>query len=248
MINDGIQRTDFDIDAFLMIGQSNMAGRGELDGTPGITNPKCYMQRNGRWQPMSEPINPDRGIFAGEYRSGANLCASFADLYARKYERRVGLIPCADGGTSIDLWQPGCELYDHALFCAKLAMRTANLKAILFHQGESNCHGMSTEVYTKRLVSLIEGLRHDLGLPNIPFIAGELTERIDESKWRTTAADTRRYNENFHSLVGVIPNFAVACAKELPLKPDGIHFSTPSLRELGRRYFDIYEKNFAEGI
>ena len=245
MINDGVQRTDFDIDAFLMIGQSNMAGRGELDGTPGITNPKCLMQRNGRWQPMSEPINPDRGIFAGEYRSGACLAASFADLYARRHGVKVGLIPCADGGTSIDLWQPGCELYEHAVFCAKIAMRTSSLKAILFHQGESNCHGMSIEVYTKRLISLIEGMRCDLELPDIPFIAGELSEHIDESKWRVRVADTVRYNENFHSLVGVIPHYAVAEAKELPLKPDGIHFNTTSLRELGRRYFDIYEKNFA---
>ena len=241
MINDGIQSINNEIHSFLMIGQSNMAGRGELDGTPGIMNPLCYMQRNGRWQPMSEPINPDRGIFSGEFRSGACLAASFADLYTKRHGVKVGLIPCADGGTSIDLWQPGELLYDHALFCAKLAMRTSTLKGILFHQGESNCLEMSTEVYTKRLVALIEGLRRDLALTDIPFIAGELSERVDEGKWRITNADTARYNENFHARVGVIPHFAVAPAKGLTMKPDGIHFDTPSLRIFGERYLEKYE-------
>ena len=35
MINDGLQKSDFDIDSFLLIGQSNMAGRREL-GMPNL--------------------------------------------------------------------------------------------------------------------------------------------------------------------------------------------------------------------
>ena len=242
MINDGIQMVENEIHSFLMIGQSNMAGRGELDGTPGIKNPLCFMQRNGRWQTMSEPINVDRPIFEGRFRSGANLCASFADLYAKRHGVKVGLIPCADGGTSINLWQPGCELYDHALYCAKLAMRSSTLKSILFHQGESNAMSMPSEEYEAKLVNVIESLRRDLSLPDIPFIAGELSERVDEELWSTRNSDTARINRIFHSLEGKIPYFRVAEAKELDLKPDGIHFNTPSLRILGERYLEKYEE------
>ena len=41
--------------AFLMIGQSNMAGRGDFGEVEEIKNPLCRMLRNGRWIPMSEP-------------------------------------------------------------------------------------------------------------------------------------------------------------------------------------------------
>ena len=51
--------------SFLMMGQSNMAGRGDTTAVPPIRNSKCSMLRNGRWQPMREPINVDRPVFKG---------------------------------------------------------------------------------------------------------------------------------------------------------------------------------------
>ena len=123
----------------LMLGQSNMAGRGDMGQVKPIRNPLCYMLRMGRWQPMCEPVNPDRGIFEGRFRSGISLAASFADEYSRYFQAPVGLIPCADGGTSLDEWMPGQLLYDHAVMQTKLALRTSQLKAILWHQGESDC-------------------------------------------------------------------------------------------------------------
>lgn len=46
----------------LMIGQSNMAGRGFLHEVPTICNERIQMLRNGRWQMMTEPINYDRPV------------------------------------------------------------------------------------------------------------------------------------------------------------------------------------------
>lgn len=71
------------MDSFLMIGQSNMAGRAELNEVEPIINGHCFMLRMGKWVTMSEPINPDRGI-NGEFFSGISLGASFADGYAKK--------------------------------------------------------------------------------------------------------------------------------------------------------------------
>ena len=131
MLQDGIGKTEFLLDSVLMIGQSNMAGRGELNEVRPIRNPMCYMLRMGRWQPMSEPVNPDRSLFDGRYRSGVSLAASFADDYARQLGRPLGLIPCADGGTTLSQWMPGEPNYDYALALAKLAMRSSRLTAIL---------------------------------------------------------------------------------------------------------------------
>ena len=59
MIVDGSGKDLDSITSFLMIGQSNMAGRGDFGEVEPISNPMCYMLRMGRWQRMSEPINPD---------------------------------------------------------------------------------------------------------------------------------------------------------------------------------------------
>lgn len=135
-INDGLHEAAQGIRSFLLVGQSNMAGRGDLTPENTITAPDCFMLRMGRWQPMSEPINVDRAVAEGAVpRSGANLAASFAAQLQKETGAKIGLIPCADGGTRISQWQPGEVLFDHAVFQAKLAMRTSALTAILWHQG-----------------------------------------------------------------------------------------------------------------
>ena len=73
-INDGLHEAAADIHSFLLVGQSNMAGRGDLTKENAITAPDCFMLRMGRWQEMSEPINVDRAVVEGAVpRSGANL-------------------------------------------------------------------------------------------------------------------------------------------------------------------------------
>lgn len=65
------------IKSFLMLGQSNMAGRGFLNEVDPIYNEKIKMLRNGQWQMMTEPINYDRPV------SGVGLAASFADAWSK---------------------------------------------------------------------------------------------------------------------------------------------------------------------
>ena len=52
-INDGLHEAAADIHSFLLVGQSNMAGRGDLTKENAITAPDCFMLRMGRWQEMS---------------------------------------------------------------------------------------------------------------------------------------------------------------------------------------------------
>ena len=182
-INDGNFIGGEDLYSFLMIGQSNMAGRGDIADVPPINNFRCYMLRNGRFLRMSEPINPDRAIFEGKFRSGISLAASFADELAKSMKIRVGLIPCADGGTGIDTWQRGGILYDHAVFMARLAMRTSKISGIIWHQGESDCESdVGLQGYKRKLTELIENLRSDIGINNLPFVMGELSENIS-AEW-----------------------------------------------------------------
>ena len=236
---EGIQSNDELVDAFLMIGQSNMAGRGDFGDVPDIKNPLCLMQRNGRWQPMSEPINPDRSIFGITLHSGVNLAASFADEYAKRFGRRVGLIPCADGGTSIVDWQPEEPLYENAMNCVRLAKRNSCIKGILWHQGENDCLSMETlYAYPKLFYRFFDSLLRDIGVTNLPIIIGELPHGIAE-KFHLDGRE-KIFNDHLPTLIKKYPNATLVSSKGLSLKADGIHFNSASLREFGKRYFEGY--------
>lgn len=240
MIQDGITAAHGQIISFLMIGQSNMAGRGDIVDVKPIDNPLCYMLRMGRWQKMSEPINPDRAIYQGTYRSGSNLCASFADAYAKYYDQKIGLIPCADGGTRIEQWMPGEILYDHAVMMAQLACRTSRLGGILWHQGESDCNEVDIACYKERFRAMVTALRKDLGAEELPFVFGELSENI-APQWKV-GEYPKQMNCLFRELEKEVPNCKLVSARGLTLKPDGIHFNSQSLREFGTRYFQAYRE------
>lgn len=239
MIYDGIHMDENMVGSILMLGQSNMAGRGDMGQVKPIRNPLCYMLRMGRWQPMCEPVNPDRGIFEGRFRSGISLAASFAAEYAKHFGCPVGLIPCADGGTEISQWMPGELLYDHAVMQTRLALRTSQLKAILWHQGESDClSDEAVAAYRHKFLHIITSLRKDLGAENVPVILGELPQQMG-ANWKTEGRE-RQLNGILRQLAMEVPNCAVASSFGLTMKPDGAHFDSPACREFGKRYFEKY--------
>ncbi|MGO3498251.1 MAG: sialate O-acetylesterase, partial [Staphylococcus equorum] len=48
--------------SILLIGQSNMAGRGFIDSVKPIVDERIQVLKNGRWQMMDEPIHSDRSV------------------------------------------------------------------------------------------------------------------------------------------------------------------------------------------
>ena len=241
MIRDGLQNQNGKpIRSFLLIGQSNMAGRGDIGSVPAIENPNCHMFRMGRWQKMREPINPDRGIFEGSTRSGVGLGASFADEVAVRLGCQVGLIPCADGGTTIDQWEEGGVLFDHAVLMTRLAMRTSTLSGILWHQGESDCN-VTDEIcaaHKEKFRTMITALRRELGAEELPLLIGELSRYFAPGYRMENRHLT--LNRQYHELVTEIPHSAVISSEGLTLKEDGLHFDTSSLRTFGKRYAEAY--------
>ena len=227
--------------SFLMIGQSNMAGRGDFGEVPEIKNSSCFMLRNGRWQTMSEPINPDRAVFGTKFHSGVGLAASFADEYEKHFNDNVGLNPCADGGTSISERQPGEVLFDNAIAQAKLAQRTSEIAGILWHQGENDSiNKADVEKYSERFKNTIDTLKNELKLSaDIPVIIGALGDFVGEYQ----NGKCRYFNEINAIIKELSTEYgAFVSAKDLTRKDDGIHFNSASYREFGKRYFTEYLK------
>ena len=225
------------IHSILIIDQSNMAGRGFFSEVEPIENERLKVLRNGRWQGMYSPVNPDRPF------SGVCLAESFADAYSKEKNVDVGIIPCADGGTSLDQWQPGGLLFDHACYMAELASRTSTIAAILWHQGEADCPSDRYPFYEEKLTNIINEFRKRLNLYDVPFIMGGLGDFLTDCQYSTMQVEN--YAKVNEALINVAKNnemTAFVSAKGLGANPDNLHFSAKSLREFGIRYYNEFLK------
>ena len=136
----------------LLIGQSNMAGRGFVEEADKVPHPRVVMlDKNNKWVPAVDPVHYDKR------RAGVGLCRTFANMLAEdNHDCVIGLIPAACGGSSLIHWKPGVYFkptksnpYDDAVNRAKHAMQQGTLTAILFHQGEAD--GKRAKVYHQYL-------------------------------------------------------------------------------------------------
>ena len=226
------------IHSFLLIGQSNAAGRGYLhEAEPLETcDGRLLVARNGLWLKMFRPVNPDRKF------SGTCLAETFAKAYAEANpDIQVGIIPCADGGTFLDEWQPGQILFENAVHCAKLAMRTSRLMGILWHQGESDCEPALYPLYAEKLQRMIDGLRAALGMPEIPILLGGLGDFLKVHAERDFLKNYIHINDALQHVADADPRCAYVSAVGLTGNPDNLHFNAASLAAFGYRYFDVWK-------
>lgn len=226
------------VHSILIIGQSNMAGRGFKEEVEPIKNDDLYVLRNGRWWPMYVPVNPDR------VTAGINLVESFADLYAKEYDATVGIIPCADGGTCLDQWEVGGAIFDHACYMAELAQRTSNIVAVLWHQGESDCSPERYPLYEQKLTVILNAFREKLGLQNVPFLLGGLGDYLKNYYAEDIAHNYVYVNKALRKIANEQPMTGFVSAEGLGANPDNLHFSAKALREFGVRYYNEFSKLF----
>jgi hypothetical protein len=225
------------IHSFLLIGQSNMAGRGYLRDVGQIYDEQIKVLVNGRWQTMTEPINFDRPT------AGIGLAASFAATWRMEnQEEQIGLIPCADGGTSLDDWNIGGALFENAIFQAKVAQRTSKLSGLLWHQGENDSFAGRSETYYDTLSNIVEALRRELEAPEIPFIAGELGHFLRDGRYGKYFTEYNQVNQAIQRYTHTKPNAYFVSASELTSNDDGLHFNAISQRIFGVRYFKAYSQ------
>lgn len=214
-----------------------MAGRGFINEVPPIYNERIQMLRNGRWQMMTEPINYDRPV------AGVSLVSSFADEWcSENKEDTIGLIPCAEGGSSLDDWAIDKVLFRHAISEAKFAMETSELAGILWHQGETDSFNGNYKTYYKKLLLIIETLRKELNAPDIPLIIGGLPDFLGKEGFGKNCTEYALVNKELEKFASEQDNCYFVTAKGLTSNPDGIHIDAVSQRKFGLRYFEAFSK------
>ncbi len=221
---------DTNFHLYLLVGQSNMAGRGKLDAASKMVDSAIFaLDSNGRWAYAIDPIHFDKPAV------GVGPGISFAKTILSESTEpslRIGLIPCAVGGTSINLWFAGqrdpvtkAYPYDDAIRRAKAAMKSGVLKGILWHQGGSDNTPEKAVGYLDKQLAVIHNFRQDLG-GEFPFVLGE----------QGHFKDVQVINEIVRGIPGMLPKVALVSTEGLADIGDGLHFDTRSVRELGSRY------------
>ncbi|MBR4288793.1 MAG: sialate O-acetylesterase [Clostridia bacterium] len=222
------------IHSFLLIGQSNAAGRGFSEEVEVISDDRISVLRNGRWRKMYVPVNGDR------VTSGICLIESFAQRYAEEKGVEVGIIPCADGGSNLDQWQVGSLLFDHACFMASLASRTSTIAGVLWHQGESDCDAHRYPLYEEKLTKIFAAFRKKLGLYDVPFLVGGLGDYLKDCPRSEKYKNYPYINAALQSYAEKTAMTGFVSAEGLEANPDNLHFSAKALREFGLRYYDKF--------
>jgi uncharacterized membrane protein YgcG len=231
---------------YLMFGQSNMEGAGVIEAQDRLTNDRVKVISDitcsnlnrvyGNWYVASPPLNRCWfGIGPGDYFGKAMADAMPSAI-------TIGLVPASVSGTPIELYQKSAPLgrngadippqfaggYAWLLDLAKKAQEAGVIKGIIFHQGETNTADPQWKFKVQEIVS---DLRKDLGIGEVPFLAGELL-------YADYGSCCHWHNPEVNKLPDLIPNAYVISASGLA-GADTAHFTTASYREFGKRYATV---------
>ena len=225
-------------EVYLLIGQSNMAGRGKMADAPRIATDRVYkFGTNGTWEVATPPVHWDGG--RGGFGPGLPFGRAMADA---KPGVTIGLVPCAVGGTSLSHWMPHNGVcYTNALAKTRLALASGGrLKGVIWHQGEADSWNERTSGnYGKRIGILVRQLRKEFGDPNLPFVGGEVAPFYSVSIERKGGTSfVSAVNAQERAALAALPATGYVTAEGLKHGDGGdiVHFEPSSAAELGRRY------------
>lgn len=239
-------------DVWLMAGQSNMQGVGNMDGAARPDKLIRVFTMGRSWRLAEDPLHvlgesPDKvhndGLQysakrAADYRKNNPKGVGPGMFFAKEMLARTGvpqgLIATAHGGTSMEQWNPthrtkgGDSLYYSMLESARATGQP--VAGVLWYQGESDAGPDAAPKYTAAMKKLVATTRRDLRLPALPWVTVQIGRFVSEGigNWWNVVRDEQR------RLPAVIKHLETVPTIDLPLD-DGIHIGSDGYVELGRR-------------
>jgi len=241
------------IDVYIMAGQSNMDGRGDVsdlsqeqlaslqnDTIINYVNPGSERERD---QPQS--TTPDLDAGTGGFTPLVPGGFSVASTSSRV------LIKVSRGGTNLRndwLVNPNVNTVDdepqgflYRALMERVAAGLAELEAdgstaivrgVVWHQGESDSSTTNVNLYAGRFADFVAGVRDEFGA-DIPFVLGEL------SRDRPNSVE---FNDNLPNVVATAPGLSFISSEGLTTPgstnpdDDTTHFDANGQLELGQRF------------
>ena len=242
-------------DVWLMAGQSNMEGCGNLDTAP-KPHPLVRNFTMGRyWELAHDPLHhlaespdtvhnasgkpqsPEEAYQAKRARTkGAGVGVWFGRLLVERTGGvPQGLIATAHGGTSMQQWDPtkrdqgGASLYGSMILSLQAAGQP--VAGMLWYQGCSETGPEAAPLYTQRMIELVAAVRRDLRQPKLPWITVQIARVVGNP---AGGLEWNSIQEQQRLLPTKIKHLETVAAIDLELD-DLIHVSGRAYAQLGER-------------
>jgi sialate O-acetylesterase len=249
-------------DLWVLAGQSNMEGVGDLVNTPLPSEMVHNFDLSDRWAIAEDPLHNLPGAvdrvhwrknaqgevrrlegaalaqFIANRKKGAGLGLPFGLEMARRTGVPVGLVSCAHGGTSMAQWDPalkdkgGDSLYGAMLRRVRLV--GGKVTGVLWYQGESDANPKAAPLFQNKFEQFVKAVRDDLLSPGLPFYYVQIGRHASAASF----VEWNSVQESQRLAETTIPRSGMVAAIDFSLD-DGIHVSTPDHTRLGRRLANL---------
>jgi len=223
---------------FIMAGQSNMAGRGQVEPMDTLPDSRILsINKAGELIIAKEPLH-----FYEPTRTGLDCGLSFAKTLTDQLPHRITvlIIPTAVGGSSVTQWlgdstYRAVQLLTNFKQKVEMGKRYGEIKGILWHQGESDANQRDLPLYKNKLTQLFTRFRTMVCDAQLPIMVGELGSYSGKADWQNI-------NKEIHAYATADNHTTVINTADLKHKGDTVHFNAEGQRMLGQRFADAYLK------
>lgn len=235
---------------FLIAGQSNASGRGEMAGAESTDDRVIMFANDYNYKTAFEPVDDSTGQLdavsndlwtpASTYGHGFGLRAAKTIVDSPEGNYTVMLIPCAKGSTTIANWMPTADRYDRLTLYGSANYRhdqvlpSGGLDAILYYGHESNA-GSARATYAADWADLMAEFRTDWGA-SLPVIFCQLAKHTNSTtnNQQHLTAEIQRKTEAGSGDATEVANTHMVVTFDLPLV-DIIHLNQTAQKALGTR-------------
>ena len=214
------------VHAFVLVGQSNMVGHGSLPLVQSASG-NIFKWDNSAWVTGIEPVH------YGEFGPSMSFALELMRL-KNDANYKIGLIPCAKGGSSITEWQKGQTFYTECLNKVKAVQANgAIIEGMLMSQGEADSQTkQAANAWGGLVIQFAKDFRSDYGNIHTPFIFAQLGYDPHIVKYP--------YWKYLHDLQPAIlsghGNYRMIVTDDLSKNSDKIHFNRDSQVTIGQRF------------
>jgi hypothetical protein len=254
-----------EIKLFILSGQSNMVGQGlsaEIPDNLLKPNDRILIFENGKWQ----PLRPLKYTFGPE--------VSFARMMAKKWPNEtIGIVKQSVGGTGVLAWHPQWtkekanltgdgkkgNLWKALTDKVSDARNAADCEVMgfIWMQGGKDMKSKKTgKAYLQNLKALVEGLRKETGVKDLPFVLGSY--RSEEVPDDLSGLDPASFDSpgrlggayvlkaQFDAQMEFPPTKMVPL-RDVERHPENVHYNTAGQLKLGNLLADGYLELTGQG-
>jgi hypothetical protein len=239
-------------DVWLMAGQSNMEGVGNMTD-PAKPHPLIRaLSMRREWRLAEDPLHvlgespdschagarqltPEQGeSIRRTAKKGVGVGLFFAREMLTRSGVPQGLIATAHGGTSMAQWDPalkdqgGDSLYGSMMLSWQATGQP--VAGVLWYQGESDSDGAPLQIYTEKMRGLVAAVRRDFKQPSLPWLMVQIATVFGQ--WGGPGWNDMQEQQRLLPLK--IKHLETVAAVDLPLD-DNIHIGAVGFPVLAMR-------------